>query len=123
MLGVYTAYPLQICAHVAKADMLLFHDDFNKIIFPFHRLRRSSSGVEHYIFFSEIQRTNLTDQFSAQNAGNDISGLQISRMLMMMTMMKKIFIQGCPIQHSWFNTNKITELQNYNIYHKYLHII
>jgi hypothetical protein len=34
--------------HVAKADMLLFQDDFNKQIFPFHRwVRRLSSGVRH----------------------------------------------------------------------------
>jgi hypothetical protein len=36
MLGVYSMYPHQICAHVANADVLLFQDYFNKIILPFH---------------------------------------------------------------------------------------
>jgi hypothetical protein len=30
MLGLYTTYPRQMRDHVAKVDMLLFHDDFNK---------------------------------------------------------------------------------------------
>jgi hypothetical protein len=50
MLGVYTTDPHQMLAHVAKADMLLFEDDFNKKCFlSTAGLRRLSSAVEHYI--------------------------------------------------------------------------